>query len=84
MIPDELHYTSEDSEQFLEIRACRPKAEWEPPRVVRYSDVYFRVERSVQTSGSRPFLYILRRLSAGVPGRTVLPYCPNPLPLVRD
>jgi hypothetical protein len=84
LIPDELHYTSEDSERFLEIRACRPKPEWDPPRIVRYSDVYFRVERSAQTSGSRPFLYVLRQLSAGVPGRTILAYCPNPSPLVRD
>ena len=84
LIPDELHYTSGDSEQFLEIRACRPKPEWDPPRVVRYSDVYFRVERSAQTSGSRPFLYVLLRLSAGVPGRTVLAYCPDLSPLVRN
>jgi hypothetical protein len=83
-VADELHYTGRDSEQILEIRACRPKPEWDPPRVVRYSDDYFRLERSAQTAGSRPFLYVLRRLSGGVPGRTVLEYCPDPLPLLRN
>jgi hypothetical protein len=84
LVADELHYTGEDSEQILEIRACRPKLEWDPPRVVRYSDVYFRLERAGQTSGARPFLYVLRRLSAGVPGRTVLEYCPDASPLLRN
>jgi hypothetical protein len=84
LVADELHYTGGASEQILEIRACRPKPEWDPPRVVRYSDVYFRLEKSAQTSGSRPFLYILRRLSAGVPGRAVLAYRPDPSPLVRN
>ena len=84
LVPDELHYSTGDSEQFLEIRACRPKPEWDPPRVVRFSNVYFRLEKSAQTSGSRPFLYILRRLSAGVPGRAVLAYRPDPSPLVRN
>ena len=84
LVADELRYTGEDSEQILEIRACRPKLEWDPPRVVRYSDVYFRLERAGQTSGARPFLYVLRRLSAGVPGRTVLEYCPDTSPLLRN
>jgi hypothetical protein len=84
LVADELHYTGEDSEQILEIRACRPKLEWDPPRVVRYADDYFRLERVGQTSGARPFLYVLRRLSAGVPGRTVLNYRPDASPLVRN
>jgi hypothetical protein len=72
LVPDELHFTGRDSEQILEIRACRPKLEWDPPRVVRYGDDYFCLESAGQTSGSRPFLYALRRLASGVPGRTVL------------
>lgn len=84
LVPDELHFAGGDTEQLLEIRACRPKPEWDPPRVVRYSDVYFRLERAGQTSGSRPFLYVLRRLASGVPGRTVLEYCPHPSPLLRN
>jgi hypothetical protein len=84
LVPDELHFTGEDSEQILEIRACRPKLEWDPPRVVRYGDDYFCLESAGQTSGSRPFLYALRRLAGGVPGRTVLEYCPDILPRVRD
>ena len=84
LVADELHYTGGDSEEVLEIRSCRPKLEWDPPRVVRYGDEYFRLEKSAQTSGPRPFLYVLRRLSAGVPGRSVLAYCPDLSPLVRN
>jgi hypothetical protein len=83
LVADELHYTGRDSEEVLEIRACRPKLEWDPPRVVRFGDEYFRLERSAQTSGSRPFLYVLRRLASGVPGRTVLEYRPDTSPLLR-
>jgi hypothetical protein len=84
LVPDELHFTGRDSEQILEIRACRPKPEWDPPCVVRYGDDYFRLEKARQTSGSRPFLYALRRLAGGVPGRTVLEYCPNVSPHIRN
>lgn len=84
LVADELRYTDGESEEILEIRACRPKAEWDPPRVVRYGDGYFRLERAAQTAGSRPFLYVLRRLGGGVPGRNVLEYCPEPVPVVRN
>jgi len=84
LVADELHYTGGDSEEILEIRACRPKPEWDPPRVVRYGDGYFRLERAGQTAGSRPFLYVLRRLGGGVPGRNVLKYCPEPVPVDRN
>src|ERR1700735_1275184 len=84
MVPDELHFTGSDPEKSLEIRACRPKLEWDPPRVVRYGGEYFRLERSTQTAGGRPFVYVLRRLACGVPGRTVLEYCPDTSPLIRN
>ena len=84
LVSDELHYTGRDSEEFLEIRACRRKPEWDPPRVVRCGDDYFRLERAAETSGSRPFVYVLRRLARGVPGRTVLEYRPDSSPLVRN
>ena len=84
LVADELRYTGGDSEEILEICACRPKVEWDPPRVVRYGDGYFRLERAAETAGSRPFLYVLRRLGGGVPGRNVLDYCPEPAPIVRN
>ena len=84
LVADELHYAGGDSEQILQIRACRPKPEWDPPRVVRYGENYFRLESAAQTSGARPFLYVLRRLASGVPGRTVLEYCPDTSPLLRN
>jgi hypothetical protein len=83
-VPDELCVAKNSSEEFLEIRACRPKPYWTPPRVVRYEDRYYRLEECFRKSGPRPFVYKLRRLSAGVPGRTVLIYSPNEAPVTAS
>jgi hypothetical protein len=64
------------NEEILEIRASRKKADWDPPRVVRIEDTYYRLEDCGKCPGPRPFRYTLRRLSAGVMGRKVLVYQP--------
>jgi hypothetical protein len=81
-IPDELVFIGKPPEEFLEIRACRRKENWEAPRTVRYQDTYYRLEGCSKGGASRPFRYMLRKLSAGVMGRTVLVYSPEE-PLVR-
>ena len=74
-VPDELHYSREATEEFLEIWACRRKEDWEAPRIVRVDETYYRLEASsVEKGAARPFRYRLRRLEAGVPGRGVLLY----------
>ncbi len=74
-VPDELQYTKAGTEEFLEIRACRRKEDWEPPKIVRVDEMYYRLEAgSVEKGTARPFRYRLRRLTAGVPGRSVLLY----------
>jgi hypothetical protein len=75
--PDELHFSTADSEEILEIRASHAKPEWDPPRVIRFEDRYYRLEESSRASGARPFIYKLRRLSRGVPGRAVILYNPG-------
>jgi hypothetical protein len=75
-VPDELFFQADGPEEVLEIHACRRKQDWNPPRVVRIEDCYYRLEKSSLGSGARPFLYRLRRLAAGVPGRNVLLYSP--------
>jgi len=80
-VPDELCVAKNDSEEFLEIRASRAKPDWTPPRVVRYEDRYYRLEESSRSSRPRPFVYKLRRLAAGVPGRSVLIYSPAEEPV---
>jgi hypothetical protein len=77
LVPDKLHFTREGSDEILEIHSCRVKTEWTPPRVVRYEDRYYQLEACSERSTPRPFVYTLRRLSAGVPGRTVLIYSPE-------
>src|ERR1700722_3413067 len=75
-VPDELCFTKNESGDILEIRACRRKQDWTPPRTVRYLDGYYRLEADSSTGEARPFRDQLRRLAAGVPGRTVLLYAP--------
>jgi len=74
-VADELQYTGVAADEFLEIRACRRKEDWVAPKVARVDEVYYRLERSwVEKGTPRPFRYQLRRLEAGVPGRSVLLY----------
>jgi hypothetical protein len=75
--PDELIATKNGHQEFLEIRASRRKPDWDPPRVVRIHDTYYRLENFTKTAPPRPFRYTLRKLTAGVPGRTVLLYTPD-------
>ncbi len=81
-IPDELGFTGSAPDEFLEIRASRRKADWNPPRTVRYLDTFYRLEACSGGSASRPFRYTLRKLSAGVMGRTVLVYSPQEAPVL--
>jgi hypothetical protein len=76
MVADELWFRKNASEEILEIHSCRRKENWNPPRVVRYEDAYYRLETDSLGSAPRPFHYLLRRLPVGVPGRTVLLYSP--------
>jgi hypothetical protein len=80
LVPDKLHFTREGSDEILEIHSCRVKTEWTPPRVVRYEDRYYQLEACSERSTPRPFVYTLRRLSVGVPGRSVLIYSPEQRP----
>lgn len=81
-VPDEHSVTRNGPDEFLEIRASRRKVDWTPPRTVRYHDAYYRLEASSEGMPPRPFHYTLRRLSAGVPGRTVLIYSPEEVPVL--
>lgn len=83
-LADEVFFSNSNSEELLEIHACRAKADWDPPRVVRYEDRYYRLEASVRGATPRPFIYKLRRLPAGVPGRTVLIYAPDDVPIIAN
>lgn len=74
---DEISVRKDGSEEILEIRASRKKVDWDPPRVVRIEDIYYRLEDCGKCAGPRPFLYTLRRLSAGVMGRKVILYEPG-------
>ena len=73
-VQDELLESRYAGEHRLEIRSSRPKPEWIPPKVVRIGDLYFRLERVSGGKSPRPFVFQLKRLAAGVPGRSVIVY----------
>jgi len=73
-VPDELAHLKDGDEEILEIRGSRRKEEWVAPRIVRVEGVYYRLEESWVGRGARPFCYRLRRLAAGVSGRSVILY----------
>ena len=81
-VPDEICSVGNEPDEIMEIRACRRKEDWIPPRVVRYQNGFYRLEAASRGTASRPFLYTLRRLAAGVPGRSVLLYSPE-APVLR-
>ncbi len=76
-LPDELSFRKSGVDDLLEISASCRKDDWNPPRVVRFQENYYRLESASVASGPRPFRYTLRQLSAGVPGRSVLLYSPT-------
>jgi hypothetical protein len=80
-VPDELSFSGSSPDEFLEIRASRKKADWIPPRTVRYGDTFYRLEANSSGMPPRPFCYTLRKLPAGVMGRTVLVYSPEEEPV---
>jgi len=83
-IPDELHFGKDGDDEILEIRACRRKPDWTAPRTVRYQEAFYRLESCYDGASPRPFRYRLRRLSAGVMGRTVLVYSPEEAPVLAE
>jgi hypothetical protein len=84
VVPDELCFSKNGADEILEIRACRRKPDWTPPKTVRYQDAFYRLEATSHGPEPRPFRYRLRRLSAGVMGRTVLVYSPVETSVLKE
>ena len=81
-MPDELFFSKQADEDFLEIRASHKKPDWVPPKTVRYQDSFYRLEATSDGVEPRPYCYQLRRLSSGVMGRTVIVYAPQEAPVL--
>src|SRR5260370_22378512 len=64
---DEISFQKSGTDEIMEIRASRRKPDWDPPRIVRFGENYYRLEDCGKCAGPRPFRYALRRLSAGGP-----------------
>ncbi len=83
VVADEICVSMDGPEEWMEIRSCRQKQHWDPPRVVRYQGIYYRLESCSKGEAPRPFHFYMRKLAAGVPGRTVLEYLPDLPPITR-
>ena len=83
-VPDELFYARNQVDEILSIRSCRPKPDWNPPQVIFHEGQYYRLELVSRAKAPRPFIYTLRKLSAGVPGRSALKYSPEQPPVLAD
>jgi hypothetical protein len=77
LVHDEVRETLSHDAAGLEVRSCRPKPEWREGRLVRYEEGYYRVESSRVESAPRPFIFVLRKLPAGRPTKSVLVYTPD-------
>jgi hypothetical protein len=75
-ITDEIKTRFEDGEEITEIQCQKAIPDWTPPRVVRIRESYYRLEKADRREFPRPYRYTLRKLPAGVPGRSVLIYVP--------
>jgi hypothetical protein len=76
---DDLLTTRTDAEgEILEIRSLKPKDGWLPPKIVRFRGAYYSLFHTYEERAEhRYFVFVLRRLSAGVPGWTVINYSAN-------
>jgi len=61
----------------LKIESSRAKRDWNVGRLLRYNEHYYRIESSLQESGARPHVFLLRSLAAGVPSYSVILYSPE-------
>jgi hypothetical protein len=75
--PDLITQDDRGTDWQLKIASSLPKREWESGRLLRYNGNFYRIESCAETTGLRPFVYQLRRLSAGVTSRTVILYSPE-------
>jgi hypothetical protein len=73
-LPELADEITRPDDSLLAIHSSRPKGDWIPPRVVRIGKAYYRLESVSEGPRPRPFIFHLRRLEAGVPGRTVIVY----------
>jgi hypothetical protein len=80
VVPDLLKLDDAREDWQMKIEAARAKPKWEVGKLVLYGERYFRIESSIQTVGSRPFVYLLRSIPAGVPSLAVLKYTPIDVP----
>ncbi len=77
LIPDLVTRDDSRADWQLRIESSRAKREWNAGRLLRYEDRYYRIESCWEEGGPRPFVFLLRALTAGAPSRSVIIYSPE-------
>jgi hypothetical protein len=77
LVPDEVAWHNDALHEVLRIMSCRPKTTWENHPAIHIKGEFFRVEKSIQVLGGRPYVYQLRRLQPGEIIRAPLNYDPQ-------
>ncbi len=62
----------------LKIETVYKHVDWEVGKIMQFRGAYFRLEASMTVKSERPFVFLLERLPAGVPSRTILYYSEHP------
>jgi hypothetical protein len=85
LVPDQVTNNISRAGWFLKIESCRLQRGWDVGRLLLYKDQYYRIDSFSHESGPRPYVFLLRSVSAGVRSRSVILYSPEravPEPIV--
>ena len=77
LIPDLVTRDDSRADWQLRIEACRAKHDWNVGRLLRYEGRYYRIAARLEEGGTRPFIFLLSALAAGVPSPSVILYSPE-------
>ncbi len=76
-VPDMVTRCDSRADWQLKIESCRAKDDWNIGRLLRYDGRYYRIAARSEEGGTRPFVFLLSALAAGVPSRSVILYSPE-------
>ena len=62
LAPDEVTWRKDGQVEVLRVSSCRPKTTWKNRPTIRIKEDFFQVDKSMLGSGTRPYVYYLRRL----------------------
>jgi hypothetical protein len=65
LAPDEVTCCKDGQVEVLRVSSCQPKTTWKNRPTIRIKEDFFQVDKSMLGSGTRPYVYYLRRFQPG-------------------